>query len=164
MLLPLGPRVPEGLRRPGRWASWPHPPQKQLPISPSAFPPRRKLKLDLLYIKRQTFWLDLKPIALSFWITLRTKWMHRGQKIWRGMASGVQRSQEMIEEQMGTYPFFDEHHQVRCRRDHDPERRMPQLPLLEDRIMVIGTGFASQFTQNRTAVFQKKARVRSAFI
>ncbi len=80
MLPSPGPRIPEGLTRPGRWASLPHP-KKQLPISPSPPPRRHKFKLDLLYIKRQPFWFDLKLIALCFWITLRAKWEHRGQKI-----------------------------------------------------------------------------------
>lgn len=42
--------------------------------------PRDKLRYDLLYIKKQTLWLDIKLIALSFWITLRKKWEHRGRK------------------------------------------------------------------------------------
>jgi len=41
---------------------------------------RHKFKYDLLYIKKQSFWLDLKLIALSFWITFRGKWEHRGKK------------------------------------------------------------------------------------
>jgi lipopolysaccharide/colanic/teichoic acid biosynthesis glycosyltransferase len=43
-------------------------------------PRRHKFKFDLLYIKRQSFWLDLKLIVLSFWITFRAKWEHRGRK------------------------------------------------------------------------------------
>jgi lipopolysaccharide/colanic/teichoic acid biosynthesis glycosyltransferase len=43
-------------------------------------PRRCKFRYDLLYIKKQTFWLDLKLIALSFWITARGKWEARGQK------------------------------------------------------------------------------------
>ncbi|MFQ5802366.1 MAG: sugar transferase [Candidatus Methylomirabilales bacterium] len=43
-------------------------------------PRRQKFKLDLLYIKKRSFWLDLKLIALSFWITFRGKWEHRGNK------------------------------------------------------------------------------------
>ena len=39
-----------------------------------------KFKYDLLYIKRQSFWLDLRLIALSFWITLRGRWEVRGRK------------------------------------------------------------------------------------
>jgi lipopolysaccharide/colanic/teichoic acid biosynthesis glycosyltransferase len=43
-------------------------------------PRRCKFKYDLLYIRKQSFWLDLKLIALSFWITFRGKWEHRGKK------------------------------------------------------------------------------------
>jgi lipopolysaccharide/colanic/teichoic acid biosynthesis glycosyltransferase len=41
---------------------------------------RRKFHYDLLYIKRQSFWLDNKLILISFWITLRGKWESRGKK------------------------------------------------------------------------------------
>jgi lipopolysaccharide/colanic/teichoic acid biosynthesis glycosyltransferase len=41
---------------------------------------RDKFRYDLLYIKKRSFWLDLKLIALSFWITLRGKWECRGWK------------------------------------------------------------------------------------
>jgi lipopolysaccharide/colanic/teichoic acid biosynthesis glycosyltransferase len=44
-------------------------------------PPQHKLKYDLLYIKKQSFWLDLKLILLSFWITFRGKWESRGRKL-----------------------------------------------------------------------------------
>ena len=47
---------------------------------PRDIPRRHKFKLDLLYIKKHTFWLDLKLIALSFWITFRGKWEVRGTK------------------------------------------------------------------------------------
>jgi lipopolysaccharide/colanic/teichoic acid biosynthesis glycosyltransferase len=43
-------------------------------------PRRYKFKYDLLYLKKQSFWLDLKLISLSFWITFRAKWEHRGEK------------------------------------------------------------------------------------
>jgi hypothetical protein len=48
--------------------------------APRDIPRRHKFKYDLLYIQRQTFWLDRKLIALSFWITFRGKWEYRGQK------------------------------------------------------------------------------------
>ena len=48
--------------------------------APRDIPRRHKFKLDLLYIKKHTFWLDLKLIALSFWITFRGKWEDRGRK------------------------------------------------------------------------------------
>jgi colanic acid biosynthesis glycosyl transferase WcaI len=41
----------------------------------------QKLRFDLLYIRRQTFWLDMKLIVLSFWITFRGKWEVRGKKM-----------------------------------------------------------------------------------
>jgi lipopolysaccharide/colanic/teichoic acid biosynthesis glycosyltransferase len=44
-------------------------------------PRRQKFRYDLLYIRRQSFWLDLRLIALSFWITLRASWERRGGKI-----------------------------------------------------------------------------------
>ena len=34
-------------------------------------PRRQKFRLDRLYVGRQSFWLDLRLIALSFWITFR---------------------------------------------------------------------------------------------
>ena len=43
-------------------------------------PRRQKFRLDGLYIQRQTFLLDVKLITISFWITFRGKWEHRGQK------------------------------------------------------------------------------------
>jgi len=48
--------------------------------APRDLPRRHKFKYDLLYIKNQSFWLDLKLIALSFSITFRGKWEHRGKK------------------------------------------------------------------------------------
>ncbi len=44
-------------------------------------PRRHKFRLDLLYIQRQSFWLDLRLIVLSFWITLRGTWEKRGRKV-----------------------------------------------------------------------------------
>ena len=48
--------------------------------APRDIPRRHKFKYDLLYIKKQTFWLDLRLIALSVWITVRGKWEYRGRK------------------------------------------------------------------------------------
>jgi len=48
--------------------------------APRDVPRRHKFKYDLLYLKRQSFWLDLKLIALSFWITFRARWEVRGRK------------------------------------------------------------------------------------
>lgn len=44
-------------------------------------PPRQKFRYDRLYIRRQSFWLDLRLIALSFWISFRGRWEHRGRKV-----------------------------------------------------------------------------------
>jgi lipopolysaccharide/colanic/teichoic acid biosynthesis glycosyltransferase len=44
-------------------------------------PPRQKFRYDLLYIHRQSFLLDLRLIALSFWISFRGKWEARGRKV-----------------------------------------------------------------------------------
>jgi lipopolysaccharide/colanic/teichoic acid biosynthesis glycosyltransferase len=43
-------------------------------------PRRQKFKYDILYIRKQSFWLDVRLITLSFWITFRGKWEHRGRK------------------------------------------------------------------------------------
>ena len=47
---------------------------------PKDTPPRRKFRYDLLYIKKQSFSLDLRLIALSFWISFRGKWETRDRK------------------------------------------------------------------------------------
>ena len=44
-------------------------------------PRRRKFRYDLLYIRRRSFWLDLRLIALSFWITGLGRWDRRSPKI-----------------------------------------------------------------------------------
>ncbi len=38
--------------------------------APRDIPRRQKFKLDQLYVGKQSFWLDLRLIALSFWITV----------------------------------------------------------------------------------------------
>ena len=43
-------------------------------------PRRQKFKYDVVYMSRQTFWLDLRLILLSVWITLRGRWEQRGSK------------------------------------------------------------------------------------
>ena len=48
---------------------------------PGETPRRKKFRYDLLYIRRQSFWLDLKLIGLSFWITFRGKWESREPKV-----------------------------------------------------------------------------------
>jgi lipopolysaccharide/colanic/teichoic acid biosynthesis glycosyltransferase len=41
---------------------------------------RHKFRYDLLYIRRQSFWLDVRLILLSFWITFRGAWERREKK------------------------------------------------------------------------------------
>ena len=41
---------------------------------------RWKFRYDLLYVRRQSFWLDVRLILLSFWITFRGTWEARGSK------------------------------------------------------------------------------------
>lgn len=40
----------------------------------------RKFRYDLLYIRRQDFWLDIRLIILSFYISFRGRWEVRGNK------------------------------------------------------------------------------------
>jgi lipopolysaccharide/colanic/teichoic acid biosynthesis glycosyltransferase len=42
---------------------------------------KEKFQYDLDYIRKQSFFLDLKLIILSFWITFRGKWQTRQQKL-----------------------------------------------------------------------------------
>jgi lipopolysaccharide/colanic/teichoic acid biosynthesis glycosyltransferase len=41
---------------------------------------RHKFRYDRLYIRHQSFWLDVRLILLSFWITFRGTWESRGRK------------------------------------------------------------------------------------
>jgi lipopolysaccharide/colanic/teichoic acid biosynthesis glycosyltransferase len=43
-------------------------------------PRRQKFRYDLLYARTQSFWLDLRLIGLSLWITARGRWERRGKK------------------------------------------------------------------------------------
>lgn len=49
--------------------------------APRDVPRRSKFRYDRLYIGRQSLWLDVRLIALSFWITLRGRWETRGSKV-----------------------------------------------------------------------------------
>jgi lipopolysaccharide/colanic/teichoic acid biosynthesis glycosyltransferase len=49
--------------------------------APRDVPRRQKFRYDRLYIRHQSFWLDFKVIVLSFWITFRGRWEHRGGKL-----------------------------------------------------------------------------------
>jgi len=44
-------------------------------------PRARKFRYDLLYIRRQNFWLDLRLILLSFYISFLGRWEVRGGKL-----------------------------------------------------------------------------------
>jgi lipopolysaccharide/colanic/teichoic acid biosynthesis glycosyltransferase len=48
---------------------------------PKDISPREKFRYDLLYIRRLSFWLDLRLIMMSFWISFRGKWETRGKKV-----------------------------------------------------------------------------------
>ena len=48
--------------------------------APRDIPRHLKFRYDLLYVRRQSFWLDVRLILLSFWITLRGTWEVRGRK------------------------------------------------------------------------------------
>jgi len=50
-------------------------------FAPRDVPRRYKFKYDQIYVRRQSFALDLKLILLSFWITFRGRWEHRGDKV-----------------------------------------------------------------------------------
>ncbi len=49
-------------------------------FAPRDIPRRQKFRYDSLYIRRQSFWLDVRLILLSFWITARGSWESRGHK------------------------------------------------------------------------------------
>ena len=42
---------------------------------------RRKFRYDRFYVTRQSFWIDVRLILLSFWITFRGRWEDRGRKL-----------------------------------------------------------------------------------
>ena len=42
---------------------------------------RNKFRYDRVYAKRESFGLDVRLILLSFWITFRGRWEHRGDKV-----------------------------------------------------------------------------------
>jgi len=49
--------------------------------APRDLPRRHKFRYDLLYVRRRSFWLDVRLILLSFWISLRGRWEVRGPKV-----------------------------------------------------------------------------------
>jgi lipopolysaccharide/colanic/teichoic acid biosynthesis glycosyltransferase len=48
---------------------------------PKDAPSDLKFSVDLDYVYRLSLWLDLKLVALSFWISFRGKWENRGSKL-----------------------------------------------------------------------------------
>ena len=49
--------------------------------APRDVPRRHKFRYDRIYVDNASFWLDLKLICLSFWITFRGKWEVREKKL-----------------------------------------------------------------------------------
>ncbi|MEO8071285.1 MAG: sugar transferase [Acidobacteriota bacterium] len=49
-------------------------------FAPRDVPRRQKFRYDALYIRRRSFALDVRLVALSFWITFRGTWEKRGNK------------------------------------------------------------------------------------
>jgi lipopolysaccharide/colanic/teichoic acid biosynthesis glycosyltransferase len=48
--------------------------------APRDVPRRHKFRYDRLYVRRRSLWLDVRLIALSFWISARGTWEHEGKK------------------------------------------------------------------------------------
>jgi lipopolysaccharide/colanic/teichoic acid biosynthesis glycosyltransferase len=48
--------------------------------APRDIPRRLKFRYDLLYVRRQSFWLDVRLVVVSFWITLRGAWGNSGRR------------------------------------------------------------------------------------
>lgn len=48
---------------------------------PKDAPTELKFQTDVAYVDRLSFWLDLRLVALSFWISFRGKWETRGNKV-----------------------------------------------------------------------------------
>jgi lipopolysaccharide/colanic/teichoic acid biosynthesis glycosyltransferase len=49
--------------------------------APRDLPRTRKFRFDAIYVRRAGMCLDLRLIALSFWITFRGRWETRGRKV-----------------------------------------------------------------------------------
>jgi lipopolysaccharide/colanic/teichoic acid biosynthesis glycosyltransferase len=49
--------------------------------APRDVPRRNKFRYDRVYVERQSFWLDVRLIATSFWITFRGRWETRASKL-----------------------------------------------------------------------------------
>ncbi|HUZ46430.1 MAG TPA: sugar transferase [Terriglobia bacterium] len=63
----------------------------------SELPRRQKLRYDRLYIKRQSLWIDLRLIALSFLVTFMGGWEVRASKVppWLGKRVRAQAQRPM---------------------------------------------------------------------
>jgi lipopolysaccharide/colanic/teichoic acid biosynthesis glycosyltransferase len=48
--------------------------------APRDIPRRQKFRYDLLYVQRGSWWLDVRLILLSFWISVHGTWEARGRK------------------------------------------------------------------------------------
>jgi lipopolysaccharide/colanic/teichoic acid biosynthesis glycosyltransferase len=48
--------------------------------APRDVPRRQKFRYDRIYVRRQSIWLDLRLILLSFWISFLGTWESRGRK------------------------------------------------------------------------------------
>jgi len=48
---------------------------------PKDAPSALKFRVDQLYVNRLSLWLDLRLVALSFWISFRGKWETRSRKV-----------------------------------------------------------------------------------
>ena len=40
-----------------------------------------RFKLDVNYMEKMNFWLDLKLIFISLWVTVKGRWEYRGRKV-----------------------------------------------------------------------------------
>jgi lipopolysaccharide/colanic/teichoic acid biosynthesis glycosyltransferase len=49
--------------------------------APRDVPRRHKFRFDRLYARKQGFWLDVRLILVSFWITFRGRWEHSESKV-----------------------------------------------------------------------------------
>ncbi|MCC7007760.1 MAG: sugar transferase [Acidobacteria bacterium] len=49
-------------------------------FAPRDLPRRHKFRYDRVYIRRQSFALDVRLVAVSFWISARGAWERRGRK------------------------------------------------------------------------------------
>jgi lipopolysaccharide/colanic/teichoic acid biosynthesis glycosyltransferase len=48
--------------------------------APRDVPRRHKFRYDRLYVKRRSWWLDVRLILISFWISVHGTWEARGRK------------------------------------------------------------------------------------